>query len=370
MKKGPLLLVVPLLFLLSACTLGRMVIYQFSDIKDYKRFPSRPLEAGATPFIFPSQPNDDFLETISVVGGEDTAHKDLDRFLPNTKTVAFLVIHRDTIRYENYFEGYNDTAWVASFSMAKSFTSALAGIAVEEGHISSIDDPITKYIPEMKSQVWQSVTVKHVLEMTTGVKHQENYFNPFAGVARSYYGRHLERQVHHLKQERPAGERWGYKSINTQLLGEIVVRATGRNLTDYLQEKIWTPLGMEHPASWSLDQRRNGREKAFCCLNATARDFAKFGRLYLHNGNWEGQQVVPEDWVKASTELNSEEGSYWGYGYQWWIPSKDGAYAAEGHLGQFIYVHPAHDLVIVRLGQNYGGVRWYPVFAQIAAQYP
>ena len=291
-------------------------------------------------------------------------------FFRNTGTVAFVVLRGDTLLYEYYDQKFEPTSRFNSFSVSKGYVSILTGIALAEGHILSLDQSIADYIPDLVDSSLCAVKIRNLLQMTSGIKTNKSFINPWGTTSRLYYGDQLFKLIGNLELERLPSTRWNYQNINTQLLGEIVVRATGRNLTDYLQEKIWTPLGMEHPASWSLDQRRNGREKAFCCLNATARDFAKFGRLYLHNGNWEGQQVVPEDWVKASTELNSEEGSYWGYGYQWWIPSKDGAYAAEGHLGQFIYVHPAHDLVIVRLGQNYGGVRWYPVFAQIAAQYP
>ena len=366
MKGSARLLILLLAIGLNSCTLSRMVIYQFSDIKDYKRFASRPLTASPEPFVFPSLPNEQLLATTPLrVQHAEQVH-DLDSLLPHTNSVAFLIIQGDSIRYENYFHDYTDTSWVASFSMAKSFTSALMGAAIDEGKIGGVDELVVDYIPELKKYGWEKVTLKHVLLMNTGVHHQENYFNPFAGVARSYYGRKLSREVTRLKKDYEAGKHWGYKSINTQLLGEIVVRATGRTLTDYMQEKIWTPLGMEHPASWSLDQRKNGMEKAFCCINATARDFARFGRLYLHGGNWNGQQVISEEWVRESTRAH--EGNVSWYGYQWWLPTKDEAFAAEGHLGQFIYVHPKHDLIIVRLGKNSGKVNWYRIFGQIAAQ--
>lgn len=356
-----------LALLLKSCTIGRMAVFQFSDIKDYKRFPSRPLSPSETPFVFPSLPNDAGpygMVPVLVPPGRAS----LDSVLEHSKTVAFLVVHKDTIRYERYFEGYAEDALVASFSMAKSYTSALIGVAIAEGHINSINDEVVEYIPELEARGWSGVTIEHVLQMTTGVKHQENYFNPFAGVAKSYYGRNLVRQVEKLDMDYAPGTRFKYLSINTQILGEILVRATGQDLTSYLQEKLWGPMAMEHDATWSLDQRE-GREKAFCCLNATARDFAKFGRLFLHKGKWEGEQLVPEAWVEASTKIDESLGSRTYYQYQWWLPSKDGAFAAEGHLGQFIYVHPAHDLVIVRLGKKSGGVNWYQVFKDIAAQH-
>jgi CubicO group peptidase (beta-lactamase class C family) len=257
---------------------------------------------------------------------------------------------------------------VASFSMAKSYVSALVGVAVGEGLIKDVNDPITDYIPELKKNGLEDITVRHVLQMTTGIHHAESYFNPFAGVAKSYYGKHLRKQVLRLKQDYEAGEKFNYQSINTQLLGEILVRATGRTLTDYLQEKIWGHIGTEYPASWSIDQKNDGIEKAFCGINATARDFAKFGRLYLRQGDWEGKQLVPKDWVAESTKIDSANGAWTGYQYQWWLPSPEGDFMAEGHLGQFIYVNPEKEIVIVRLGQNYGKVGWKKVFRGLAAQ--
>lgn len=356
-----------LLLGLGSCTISRMVVYQFSDIKDYKKFPSRPLTPSETPFVFRKGNEQAFADRdIRVNTGKRRAF--LDTLLMDSKTVGFLVIQRDSILYERYFDKYEESSLVASFSMAKSFTSALFGIAIEEGHIGSVDDFLVDYIPELKKQGLDDIRLRDVLQMTTGIHHAENYFNPFAGVARLYYGRRLRKQVLKLRQEYEAGLYFHYMSVNTQLLGEVLVRATGKTLTEYMQEKIWGPIGMEYPASWSIDQRRNGIEKAFCCINAAARDFAKFGRLYLRGGNWEGKQLVPTEWVKMSTKVDAQNGARVGYQYQWWLPSKEGDFTAEGHLGQFIYVNPMKDLVIVRLGKNYGGVYWKKAFREIAAQ--
>lgn len=357
-----------LLMFLSSCTIGRMVVYNFSDIKDYKKFPSRPLSAAEEPFQFPVS-NPDVFARRNLRLQHDAHWYNLDSLLTNSNSVAFLVIHQDSIRYERYLNKYDESSPVASFSMAKSYVSALMGIAIAEGHVKSVEDKVVDYIPELSENGWDEVKVLHVLQMTTGVKHKENYFNPFAGVAKSYYGRNLHKQVNRLPQEFEGGHYFRYKSINTQILGEIIVRATGRTLTDYFEEKLWGPMQMEYPASWSIDQKKNGMEKAFCCINATARDFAKFGRLYLHNGNWDGRQLVPEEWVHESTKIDATEGSWKWYQYQWWLMSEEGDYCAQGHLGQFIYIHPKKDLVVVRLGKNSGGLDWMNVFRQIAAQY-
>jgi len=353
---------------LSGCTIGRMLVYNFSDIHDYKRFASRPLPASPSPFLFHESPGEDILEKIEVMVPHGERKVPLDSLLPHSKTVAFLVIRNDSILCERYFQGYEKHSWVASFSMAKSYTSALVGAALAEGKIQSVDDLAVNYLPELNETNLKDLKIKHLLEMTAGIRHAENYFNPFAGVARLYYGKHLPKQIRGLKHRSPAGSEFRYQSVATQMLGEIVVRATGKDLTSYLNEKIWSHLGTEYPASWSLDQAKNGREKAFSSINATARDFAKFGRLYLNKGKWSGNQLLPERWVDESVKINETEGSAWYYGYQWWIMNRQGDYAAQGHLGQFIYVNPKHNTLIVRLGKGYGKVKWHAVFANLIQQ--
>ena len=357
-----------LMTLLQACTISRMLVYNVSDIKDYKRCPERPLKAEGTPFHFTEHPDKNYFQQKDVRLQYQDRLVPIDSVLDATNTVAFLAIRNDSILYERYFDGYTDSAWVASFSMAKSYISALIGIAIAEGHIKSVEDYMTDYLPEMKDSKLADVKIRHLLEMTANIHHAENYFNPFAGVARLYYGKHLSKQIRRLHHDQAPGSAWNYQSICTQYLGEILVRATGRSITDYMQEKLWGPLGMEHPASWSIDQKKNGREKAFCCINATARDFAKFGRLYLNKGNWNGRQLIPAGWVEASTTVRTGEGRPEHYGYQWWIMSKEGDYAAQGHLGQFIIVSPKNNLVMVRLGKNYGHYRWPGAFQSLVNQ--
>lgn len=362
-----LLLTLPLLLSLTACTGGRMLVYNFSDIKDYKRFADHELTQSMTPFHF-GRRDPGYFEEKKVIVKHEGEHTPLTGLLEESNTVAFLVIQHDDILFERYYHKYDTSSLVASFSMAKSYTSALVGCAVADGLIRSIDDLMVDYIPELKGRGMDAVTVRHLLQMTSGIHHEENYYNPFAGVAKLYYGRKLHRQVSHLRGDGAPGEDFRYKSINTQVLGEIVTRVTGKSLAQYMNEKIWSHLGTEYPASWSIDQRKDGMEKAFSSINATARDFAKFGRLYLHQGKWEGKQLIPSSWVTESTKVDTTNGSAWYYQYQWWLPSKSGDYMANGHLGQYIYVNPAKDLVIVRLGKNEGKVEWWTTFVEIAAQ--
>ncbi|MFM2374940.1 MAG: hypothetical protein RLZZ165_36 [Bacteroidota bacterium] len=366
-KKGSVLGVAVLLLLLSGCTIGRMLVFNSSGIQDYQRFPSRTLAQSAEPFRF-AQTDGSLIRNKDIRITHENHRWHLDSLLRRSRTVAFLVIQKDAILFERYFHGYDAASIVPSFSMAKSYTSALVGCAIADGLIRSVEDPMVDYLPEMQGKEVDDVKILHLLQMTSGIRHAENYFNPFAGVARLYYGRHLHRQVARLRKDMPAGTYFKYRSIDTQLLGEIVARVTGKSLTQYMNEKIWGRMGTEHPATWSIDQRKNGMEKAFSSINATARDFAKFGRLYLRQGNWNGNQLLPARWVEESTMVDAQNGSSWYYQYQWWLPTKGGDFMASGHLGQFIYVNPPKDLIIVRLGKNYGGVDWPGAFLEISRQ--
>lgn len=287
-----------------------------------------------------------------------------EELLDKTKTVAFLVIRNDSLLYEQYLQGYSRSTPIPSFSAAKSFTSMLVGIAIDEGAIGSVHDPVTKYIPELIPAGFDKVTLEHLLNMHSGVRSSENYFNPFGGVAKLYYGRNLKKYMKNLKLEGEPGGAFEYKSANTQLLGMIVERATHKLLADYMQEKIWKHIGAEYDAGWSIDSRKQSEAKAFCCFNATAVDFAKLGRLYLKKGNWNGKQLVSESWVKESLSTAGDKNGGL-YSYQWWHAGPND-FMAQGHLGQYIYVYPEKNIVIVRLGKKYGMNAWTRLLRSIA----
>lgn len=347
------------------CTVGRTVFYNFAGINDYKKFPSRDLAPSAEKFTFYPAVQPLTLESIRLYDQEYP----FEQLLLENKTVAFLVIRNDTILYEKYFDGYDTPDVVPSFSMAKSVISMLVGCAIDDGYIRSVDEPVTEYVPELSERGFDEVTIRHVLQMTSGLDFNESYNNPFGEAATYYYGRHLRKYISKMELKRPSGEAFEYVSGNSQLLGLIVERAVrDKSVTDYLHEKIWTHLGAEYPASWSIDKKKDGIEKTFCCINATARDFAKIGRLYLRNGNWNGQQLVSESWVKESIAVDSTAGSAPYYQYQWWLPSKEGDFMAVGILGQYIYVNPAKNLIIVRLGRKRGKVPWSKVFRELATR--
>jgi CubicO group peptidase (beta-lactamase class C family) len=217
---------------------------------------------------------------------------------------------------------------------------------------------------------FDKITIEHLLKMTSGIHFNESYWNPFGEAAKFYYGDDIKNYIANLRIEYPAGEKFDYISGNTQLLGLILERSLKtKTVTAYLQEKIWTPLGMEYDANWSIDNEKDGMEKTFCCINARARDFAKIGELYLHKGNWNGKQIINTDWVTQSTKVDTSNGSAWFYQYQWWLPSQEGDFMAQGILGQYIYVNPNKNIVIVRLGKTTADVEWKELFMQIAKLY-
>lgn len=355
------IVVLLLFFSASSCQLSRFVFYNFADVNDYKKFPSRPLKANPGGFSFHTTAHGRFPKMLNGIP--------FDRFLEENKTLSFLIIRRDSLLYEQYFRGYNQESIVPSFSMAKSVTSILTGCAIDDGLIKSVEEPITTYIPELSQKGFDKVKILHLLQMTSGINFNESYFNPFGHAASFYYGLNLRKSVAKLNLEVEPGKRFEYVSGNTQLLGLVLERALkGKTITDYLQEKIWTPLGMEYDASWSIDRKNNGLEKTFCCLNARARDFARIGRLYKNKGNWNGRQIVSQKWVEESTKADSTSSANL-YQYQWWLPTPGQDFLAEGLMGQYIYVHPAKDLIIVRLGKNEGKTDWWSVFMAMAEGY-
>jgi len=365
MKKLPLLMV--LLLLLSACYPTRFVLYQFSDIRDYRKFPAAPVRADrlATPLPVASAEGLSLPGTLRVKGERMPWEEGLEA----SKTVAFLVLRGDSVLYESYHNGYDAASVVASFSMAKSYVGTLVGLSLAQGEIPSLATPIAPYFPESDSVELAGITVQHLLDMQSGLAFNENYYNPFTSdVGRYYYGGNVNRLIRRVKADpqRPPGRYFRYISLDTQLLGEVLEQATGQPLNQLLSERLWQPLGCTRSATWSMDSRRHQQIKAFAGINATARDFARLGLLYLHEGRWQGEQLLPRSWVRqtAGTCAGCER---YGYANQWWQEGEE-AYAAEGHLGQYVSVHPSAELVIVRLGKKYGGVDWEALFQAIATQ--
>ncbi|MFZ5571064.1 MAG: serine hydrolase domain-containing protein [Thermodesulfobacteriota bacterium] len=279
---------------------------------------------------------------------------DMDAFMKDQRAAALVIVHDGKVRFEKYGLDFQPGKRWTSFSVAKSITSTLVGAAIKDGHIKSIDDKVSDYIPDLKGSVYDEVTIRQLLTMTSGVKWNEDYADPTSDVA--LFNAHKAEPgvdvtvsyMRRLKREAPPGTRWVYKTGETNLIGVLISSATGKYLSDYLAEKIWRPFGMEQDASWLLGS--TGHEISGCCLQASTRDFARFGLFMLGGGIADGKPVLPDGWIAEATrkQVDSTRPGY-GYGYQWWIWD-DGAYMARGIFGQGIFMDPRRKLVIAMNG--------------------
>jgi CubicO group peptidase (beta-lactamase class C family) len=275
---------------------------------------------------------------------------DVDAYMKAQRTAGLVIVQDGKIRLERYGLDFDGNGKWTSFSVAKSFTSTMVGAAIKDGHIKSLDDKVTQYIPEMKGSAYDDVTIAQLLTMTSGVKWNEDYGDPKSDVAR--FNEHkaepgIDATVSYMRKlprEAPAGTKWVYKTGETNLIGVLVSKATGKKLSDYLSEKVWAPLGMEQDASWLLGS--TGHEISGCCMQASTRDFARFGQFILGGAMIGGKSVVPDGWIaKATTKQAGIGNPGKGYGYQWWTYD-DGSYAAQGIFGQGIFIDPKRRLVI------------------------
>ncbi|MGB7575717.1 MAG: serine hydrolase [Thermodesulfobacteriota bacterium] len=275
---------------------------------------------------------------------------DVDAYMKDQRTAGLVIIQDGKIRLEKYGLGFSADGRWTSFSVAKSFTSTLVGAAIKDGYIKSIDDKVSDYIPDLKGSVYDNVTIRQLLTMTSGVKWNEDYADPKSDVA--LFNAHKAEPgvdvtvsyMRKLKREAPPGTKWVYKTGETNLIGVLVSSATKKNLSEYLSEKVWRPFGMEHDASWLLGS--TGHEISGCCLQASTRDFARFGLFILGGGIAERKSVLPDGWIAEATRKHADTNqAEYGYGYQWWTVN-DGSYAARGIFGQGIFIDPKRKLVI------------------------
>jgi CubicO group peptidase (beta-lactamase class C family) len=318
-------------------------------------FPWRDIAASKQPLAFVKNEKP-LREQYSFEGG----NRGLDDFLSRTQTTSLLVIKNGAIVHERYMQGANETSQLTSWSMAKSFLSTLIALAIKDGMIKSLDDRADQYISELKGKPYGEVTIRQLLQMSSGIKFDETYTDQFSDINKLFYrvflgGQSINAVVSDYEREQAPGTRFKYISADSQVLGWILARATQMPLSQYLQTRLWGPLGMESSAYWSIE-REGGAEVAYCCLNATARDYAKLGQLYLDQGKWRGEQFLPEGWVKQATQPSqpflqpaATPQKIRGYQYQWWVPENyDGEYFANGVWGQMIWVSEKHNTVIVK----------------------
>src|SRR5215207_6987516 len=350
-----------------------------ADYKDLEIFPGRTIHNAPPSSRLDKLPAaNPYASQIDAIA-RDSTNGSLEHYLDASRTTAFLVIHDEELLYEKYFDGYDKNSIQTSFSMAKSFASALVGIAIDEGHIKSVDEPITNYIPELleTDKRFGSITIRHRLTMSSGIKYEEGGDLPWSEEAddtKTYYATNLRKLAPNSRIEGEPGEYFEYNNYNPLLVGLILERATGMPVARYMEEKLWKPMGMEADGSWSLDSTENGFEKMESGVNARARDFARFGMLFAEEGNWEGRQLISRGWVEESTRADTSSDPSLDYQYFWWVNSADGEtyhFSARGKYGQYIYVAPGKDLVIVRLGKEEGEKgydNWIELFEQLATK--
>jgi CubicO group peptidase (beta-lactamase class C family) len=324
--------------------------YNMPGIFDNDIFESRTIHASAKPQDW------DYASNYA----DNNISKVLRDSLQKYETTSVLFIQHDSIKIEKYFEGADNSTRSNSFSVAKSFIGALIGRAIKLGFIKSIDQPVADYIAEFKEGDKQKITIRHLLTMSSGLDWDEAYSSLFSQTTEAYYGTELEKQVVSLAAKKQPGKYFEYKSCDTEVLAIVLKRATGMMVSEFMEKELWSQMGASE-ASWSLDHA-NGIEKAYCCLYATAKDFARLGSLYLHKGNWKGQQLIDSNYMQQSvtashlldpkTQIPTNC-----YGFQWWIVDDYkgiSAFYMRGILGQNIVVIPSRNLIAVRMGHKRG----------------
>lgn len=331
--------------------LPKALYYNFANIDDYHIFSNRVVRKSPNP-----QPWKVAAQSIS--GPSD----DLNAYLKKFGTTALLVVDNGEISFEHYDQpaggpsGPDEIS--GSFSVAKSIVGLLTGAALDSGAIRSLDEPVGTYVTEWGERPEGKIRIRDLLQMTAGLNWNEAYSNPFSITTEAYYGNDLRSTIFRMRLDGEPGTQFLYGSGITQLLGLVVSRAVNKSLAQYASEKLWAPLGAEHEALWSLD-RENGMEKAYCCFNATARDFARIGQLVLQQGKWQGQQLISKEYIQQMTtghgvlDRFGQPTDY--YGFQWWVyktPKGNIVPYARGILGQYVGVLPHRNRVFVRLGMK------------------
>lgn len=317
--------------------------YKTAFLDDYEYFPTRKIDNAV------AQPWPVSKEYNSVKASEklEQTHKELE-------TIAYLIIKNDSLWHESYYDGYGKDSYTNSFSMAKSVVSAALGKALQRGEIKSLDEPVIKYLPELKGKYKDELTVGDLSTMSSGMDWDESYYSAFSVMTRVYFDKNLRDVMLGIEIKDKPGQEFIYKSGDTEMLTMVLEKATGKYLSDYVSEYFWKPMGAELPALWQIDHEGDGVEKSFCCFTSNARDFARFGKLYKDYGKWNGEQILDSTFVAKSITQQFANGPEYGYG--WWLVNYRGQdfFYMRGHLGQFVIVSPKDNVIIVRLGHIKG----------------
>ena len=312
-------------------------------LEDYKEFDNQIIE-NATPQPWPNHADYNSAKETEKLKAINKANG----------TIAYVIIKNDSIWFENYYDGFDESSQTNSFSMAKSYVSALLGKAIMDGYIKSLDQPVGDFIPEFSTGKAAKMTVGDLSSMASGTNWDEAYYSPLSITTRAYFDDDLEKVMLGLKVVNEPGTAYKYASGDTQMLAMVIERATGKKLYNYLTESFWKPLGSEHPTIWQVDSEDHDMVKAYCCIASNAKDFARFGKLYKDHGKWNGKQLLDSAFIAKSVQPRFAESPEYGYG--WWLKTTGDKhfFMMRGHLGQYVIVEPNDNVIIVRLGHSKG----------------
>jgi len=363
-----LLLMVLVIWIGSDTCLRRIVFFGMADVYDYKHLPVREISASEKVFTFVLGNSVNTFPVDSIKYGNRYL-KDPETIISGRRTTAFLVIRNDTLIYEKYFNGHTRETPCKIFSITKNVISGLIGIAQSRGYITSIDDPVSRYIPELEGKDTGKITIQQCLNGTAGIRYDGSYF-PWSDEAKMYYKPDIRSLLLKICLEAEPGTRFRTENYSAQLLGFVLERATGMSVSAFLEKVLWTRIGTEYPAMFVLDSEEHRFEKTESGLVVRPVDLAKFGRLMLHNGQWDGAEIIPASWVHASTTYTTADslGLNWSSGTKkeyyknmWWGFSENGSldrYSANGHFFQRLYISPGKNVIVIRLGTDGSGVSW------------
>ena len=310
-------------------------------ISDYKYFDNREIIASnPQPWLIHKQYN------------QIEASEKLKEINQNRKTKSFLVIKNDSIVFEKYYDGYSDSSISNSFSVTKSIVVSMLWKAIMLGDIKGIDQPVSDFFDEYKVGLASKLTVGNLASMSSGMDWSEEYYTPINVTAESYFTKDLRPLILNRKIVNEPGKSFKYLSGDTQLLGMVIEKATNSTLSDFLEKHFWNPMGAENNALWQIDSKENGMEKSYCCFSATARDFARFGKLYINKGMWDEAKILDSMYVNLSLKPVFENSTDYGYG--WWLYEFENkkVFTMNGHRGQFVISFPDENIIIVRQGEN------------------
>lgn len=375
-----IILCVTTMSMYSPTFLRRVLTHWDSSVNDYKLFPERLVTKSEQPYSYVKN-IDSSLDGLTV--RYSNKQKTLNEFVDSTDTTSFIIVKNDEVVYERYANGYNENSVNTSFSMAKSVVSLLIGKAIENGYIQSVQEPIENYITEFKGKAIGKTTIEELLLMRSDISYRENGFLWFGDDTLTYFYSELrELALTHTKLTDEYHGNFHYNNYHPLLLGIILERSTESTVSGFFEREIWQKIGAEHDASWSMDSLKSGFEKMESGINFRAMDFVKIGSMVLHDGFWNGAQVINTDWLKNSTlcefPLNADEyngsflaGKNIGYKYMWYsTPSPQSGYDifAWGKSDQILYISPANDTVILRTGKTDGGVsNWVEAIQNIVS---